>query len=869
MSVERSHVLSLVAVVAFWSVLTSCGMADETPGFGTLRHASSISRDSLQMVTGVEVSSDGKFLYAAAWRAAAITVFQRDLETGELSHLQELIDPDTLGGVTAVRLSPDGRYLASSAFRSKCVELYRRDPQTGRLTKLDDARNNRDGVTGLQFPIDVAFSPDSKTLYVIDAHGPTRLFAARTGSVTAFGVSEEGQLKFIEANLGKDNCFNDARGIAAHADAKAIVVTASTAGTLVVLDRDVATGKTTIRQVIRNGDGEVRGLDGVVGVAFSPDGQFVYTSAGRFRGESVVGVYKFDDAGKLSLVQELDNAGDDLEGFLGGNEITVTADGRSVYAVASRSESVSCFDRDTKTGRLTFIETIANEAGRTTAAAGIAFSPDGRFIYVAAESSNTISCFHRAIDTSALPTRSKRPTPAPARIAIQDVAFVGVSVIPMVREEVLADMTVVVVDGRIREMGSTAKVAIPEGILVVDGKGKFLMPGLVDMHVHPGTAQELTLFVANGVTTVRNMFGSPMHLNWRNEIAQGTRFGPTIYTAGPIVDGPPARWPNSREVATPEDARKAVQEHVERGYDFIKVYDGLSADVYAALVKAAKQSSLQVMGHVPNDVGVDGVLEAGQRTIEHLDGYETFLESSDSPVLGRTDMGSRMRAWGHMDRDLIPLIVEKIKQAGAWNCVTLVVMQRGYSLSPEEIKKELELPYMKYLPSGQVQQWKGITQSIPSGFAEAIRSGQPARSELVGAFHKAGAPILLGTDVGNPWVAAGFSAHQELANLIDAGLTPYEALRAGTRNPAECLDATDEFGSVAVGLRADLLLLDANPLEDVANAARRVGVMRRGQWLTAAELHEMLEKFSSENKESTENKEQKPRNESTHDASHR
>ena len=268
--------------------------------------------------------------------------------------------------------------------------------------------------------------------------------------------------------------------------------------------------------------------------------------------------------------------------------------------------------------------------------------------------------------------------------------------------------------------------------------------------------------------------------------------------------------------------------------------------MYSALVEAAKKSSLQIVGHVPKEVGLSGVLDAKQRSIEHLDGYETFLESSDSPVKGKTNMFSRLRAWGHMDRDRIPLVVKKIKQAGAWNCVTLVVTQRGYSLSPEEVKKELERPYMKYVPPRLVRQWERMARSVPSPFADAIRFGQAARSELTGALHDASAPILLGTDTGNPWVAAGFSAHQELANLVEAGLTPYEALRAGTRAPAECLDATDEFGSVAVGLRADLLLLNANPLEDVANAAQRVGVMVRGKWLSALELHQMLEKVFAE-----------------------
>lgn len=846
---RRRRVLFFCWGVVFWSILLSWSIAQESNGLGRLRHASSISLESLQMVTSVEVSRDGNFLYAAAWRAAAITVFQRNQVTGALTHVQEVTDADILDGVTAVRLSPDGRYAAATAFRSQCLVLFGRNPQDGKLTRLALAKNGVEGVAGLQWAIDVGFSPDSKFLYVIDAHGPRRLFLPRSGSVTAFRILEQGELQFIEANIGQDNCFADVRGMAVHPDSKTIVVTASTAGTLVVLDRDVTTGAIRVRQIIKDGDGEVRGLDGAMGVALSPDGQFVYTSAGRFRGDSAIGVYKFDEAGKLSLVQEFLNAEGDLQNFVGGNELTVSADGRRVYAVASRSESVACFDRDNLSGKLTFIETIANLDGRISGVAGIGISPDDDFIYVAAESTDTISCYHRTTEDSAsLPEVRVKPALAPVVTPNQDVAFVGVKVIPMVRDEILEDMTVIVANGRIGDMGSAASIKVPEGALVIDGDGKYLMPGLVDMHVHTWHERELTLFVANGVTTVRNMFGAPMHVKWREEIERGTRFGPTIYTAGPIVDGKPAHWPNSREVSTSEEARRAVLEHVEGGYDFLKVYNGLSGEVYSALVKAAKQSSLPVVGHIPDQVGLAGVLEARQRTIEHLMGYETFLESSDSPLLGKTDMISRLHAWGQIERDRIPQVVELVKQAGSWNCVTLVVTQK--SLSSEEVEKELERPYMKYLPPMQIQQWKAMAQSMPDAFAQAVRIGQAARLELAGALNDGGVPILLGTDMGNPWVAAGFSAHQELANLVEAGLTPYEALRAGTRAPAECLEATEEFGAVAVGLRADLLLLDANPLEDVTNAARRVGVMVRGKWLPESELHQMLEKFSSGNKES-------------------
>jgi 6-phosphogluconolactonase (cycloisomerase 2 family) len=860
MNVDRHRCVSVcVCGLALWSILTSWCSADEGSEIGKLLHVSSISRVSLRMVTSVEVSNDGRFLYSAAWQAAAITVFERNRLTGELTHVQEIVDPRGLLGVTALRLSPDGRYAAATSFRSQCLVLYRRNPQDGKLQRLSLAKDNVKGVTGLRFAVDVGFSPDSKFLYVIDTKGPGRLPLVETGSVTAFRISDEGELVFIEANTGRDNCFTGLRGIVVHPDGKMIVATASTAGTLVVLDRNITTGVTTVRQVIKDGEGKVRGLDGAMGVALSPDGQFVYTSAGRFRGDHAIGVYKFDEAGKLTVVQEIVNGEDGLHNFEGGNEISISSDGRNVYAVASESESLACFNRNTLTGELTFVETLANEADRLSAVAGIGLSPDDLFVYVAAESASAISCYRRMIEDSSStkatakqvePVKPAKLTKQASAIQKQDVAFVGVEVIPMDRKVILNDMTVTVVNGRIHDMGSAGSVAIPKGALIIQGKGKYLMPGLVDMHVHTWFEEELTLFLANGVTMVRNMFGSPMHLKWRSEIEQGMRLGPTIYTAGPIVDGKPAVWPNSREVTTPEEAREAVREHVQQGYDFIKVYNGLSKEAYLALVMAAKESSLQVAGHVPDQVGLSGVLDAKQRTIEHLDGFQTFLKSPESPQQDKTSIKSRFLEWGQIDSNRIPQVIEKLKQAGTWNCVTLVVANK--SLSIKELKKELELPYMKFLPPMQIDQWTSMTNSIPPSVVETMRSIQTPRSKLTGALNDAGVPILMGTDMGNPWVVAGFSVHQELASLVEAGLTPYEALRASTRIPAECLEAQSEFGTVAKGLRADLLLLEANPLEDVANAARRVGVMVRGKWLPASELQQMLEKLSSKNKEAVE-----------------
>jgi hypothetical protein len=423
------------------------------------------------------------------------------------------------------------------------------------------------------------------------------------------------------------------------------------------------------------------------------------------------------------------------------------------------------------------------------------------------------------------------------------LAITDVNVVPMDREGVLERQTVIVADGRIAAVGPSAETSVPEGAVRIDGTGKWLMPGLVDMHVHTWFEEDHVLFLANGVTTVRNMFGSPLHLEWRDEIESGGRLGPTIVTAGPIVDGSPPIWPGSTVVTTPEAAVRAVEMHIEEGYDFLKVYAMLPVEAYAALIEAAEDAGLPVDGHVPDAVGLGGVLAARQRTLEHLIGYETWLEDPDSPLAGKTDWGSRFASWQHLDQERIPRAVEKTVTAGTWNCPTLIVMQKW--LTAEERARELELPYMKYVPPMQKSGWTSMATNMSDELLRAGASGDGPRTELVRALHAGGAGILLGTDMGNPWVVAGFSAHQELANLVRAGLTPWEALRAGTRSPAECLEQTDEFGAVAPGLRADLLLLNADPRADVANAAARAGVVVRGRWLPESELQSRLEALAA------------------------
>jgi imidazolonepropionase-like amidohydrolase len=434
---------------------------------------------------------------------------------------------------------------------------------------------------------------------------------------------------------------------------------------------------------------------------------------------------------------------------------------------------------------------------------------------------------------SSSPSATKTPTVT---------AFVGATVLPMDRDVALEDQTVVVVDGRIAALGPRKETEVPAGARVIESQGAYLMPGLADMHVHAWIEDDLFLFVANGVTAIRNMFGSELHLAWRERIAAGELVGPLLHTAGPIIDGNPPVWPGSSVLTDPARAEELVVEQAEAGYDFLKPYAMLSPEVYDALAVAAKKHGLALMGHVPESVDLEHVLAAGQRTIEHLNGWAEAAQRDDSPFAGKVQFANEDEAWQHLDEEKLEKIAQRTKEAGAWNCPTLVVFQKW--VQGTEAEALLARPEMRYVSPQARSYWApkstwNYLSGLPPERAAAARDSVSQRMRAVAALHRAGARILAGTDMGNPYVTPGFALHEELANLVQAGLSPYEALRAATVEGAECLGA--DWGSVAVGRRADLLLLEANPLEDVRNASRLRGVMLAGRWLPIEELRAELE----------------------------
>lgn len=435
----------------------------------------------------------------------------------------------------------------------------------------------------------------------------------------------------------------------------------------------------------------------------------------------------------------------------------------------------------------------------------------------------------------------------------QVVAFVNVNVIPFDRERIFPEQTLIVRDGRIATIGPAGSVKVPDVALKIDGRGKYLMPGLADMHVHlsPGAgrqddlaSQQLQLFLANGVTTVRNMIGKPEHLALRDRVAKGELPGPTIYTAGPPMLG--------NTVPTPEDAERAVTEQKKAGYDFIKVHEGLSPETYAAIVATARRVGIPFAGHVTATVGLKRALEARQTSIEHLDGYLQAMVADDSPVKAGPSQIVIGPVLEHIDETKIPALAAATRKAGVWNDPTLTLFKLIVSdAKPEELS---QWPELQYVPAGMREAFtkqKLSTANIEAPLSERQRYIE-LRNKMFAALHAAGAKLLVGPDSPQFFLVPGFATHREIQSFVDAGLTPYEALEAATRNPAEyfaeVMKTPRDFGTVETGMRADLLLLDANPLESVANLSKRAGIMVRGRWLPESELRKMLDHLAALNR---------------------
>lgn len=402
------------------------------------------------------------------------------------------------------------------------------------------------------------------------------------------------------------------------------------------------------------------------------------------------------------------------------------------------------------------------------------------------------------------------------------VAFTNVNVIPMDTDEVLRGQTVVVQGDRIKAIGRTSRVSVPAGATVVDGSGKYLMPGLAEMHGHmPGGDLEETvmfLYVANGVTTVRGMLGQDFHLELRRKAQAGEIIAPTLYMAGPSFNG--------NSVSSPRQAAEMVRRQKEQGWDLLKIHPGLTVPQYDAMARTAAEVGIRFGGHVPADVGLRHAIEMGQETFDHLDGFIEYLDAFDRPI----------------DEAELDELVRLVRGGGAWVVPTMVLWDVGI-IGRGDARAMENYPEMRYWPANGVRGWSRRQAD------RARAAGQdPERADLwatnrmrvLKALADGGAGVLMGTDSPQIFSVPGFSLHREMEAMAEAGMTPYQILVSGTRAVGDYFRRHDSFGTVAVGRRADLILLNSNPLRDVGNVRDRVGVMVRGRWLPEDMIQERL-----------------------------
>ena len=428
-------------------------------------------------------------------------------------------------------------------------------------------------------------------------------------------------------------------------------------------------------------------------------------------------------------------------------------------------------------------------------------------------------------------------------------AFVGVNVIPMDGERVMENQTVVVRDGQIAELGAASEVQVPAGAERIDGSGRYLIPGLAEMHAHipPPQAEEqfgesyienvLFLYLANGVTTVRGMLGHPLHLELREQAERGELLSPHIITSGPSFNG--------NSVQSPADAARMVREQKQAGYDFLKLHPGLTHEEFDSIAAVADREGIRFAGHVSDDVGLQRALAAHQATIDHLDSYvQAMLPEGTEAATGGL-FGSNLA--DEVDSSRIPQLAAATREAGVWNVPTQSLLEN--LAGPEPAEAMARRPEMRYMPPSTVAQWieaKKEFQADPNFSPEEGERFIELRHELIRALQEADAGLLLGSDAPQIFNVPGFAAHRELGMLVDAGLTPYQALATGTRNPAVFFEELQGWGTIEQGKRTDLVLLEANPLEDISNTQRIAGVMMGGRWLPEAEIQQRLEVVAGE-----------------------
>ena len=430
-----------------------------------------------------------------------------------------------------------------------------------------------------------------------------------------------------------------------------------------------------------------------------------------------------------------------------------------------------------------------------------------------------------------------------------DLVISNVSVITMKNETVLDNQDVMIRNGKIQSLNDAGSTKLPDDIDVIDGKGKYLIPGLAEMHAHiPGNRDMeylqdiLFLYLSNGVTTIRGMLGQYYHLELKELVDSGEILGPRIFTSSPSLNG--------NSVTTPEEAREKVTSYAADGYDFLKLHPGIQLEVFDTLVKVANEVGIKYSGHVSTYVCIRHALKSKYGSIDHVDGYLEGLVPEGANIDPQANGFFGFNFTYQADEDVITELSALTAENDVWVVPTQSLFERWAGLIPAEDRGSE--PEMKYMPKETVENWVRASKNFQSQEIydlERVTRFNEIRMKLIKSLHEEGVGLLLGSDAPQVFNVPGFSIHHELGYMVSAGLTAYDALEMGTVNPAVFFGMEGEFGVIKEGASADLILLSKNPLVDISNARDTEGVMIRGKWLSREYIKDRLEEIAAKNEE--------------------
>jgi len=430
-----------------------------------------------------------------------------------------------------------------------------------------------------------------------------------------------------------------------------------------------------------------------------------------------------------------------------------------------------------------------------------------------------------------------------------------ISIVDVVTGHIVGHRSVLIAGGEIKRVGPEHSFHAPGDATVINGRGKYLMPGLWDMHVHLWyPVNEFPLYLSWGVTGVRDMGSNLARTKqWQHQVDAGKLLGPHVITPGPPFDGQASDDPKLPViiVSTPAEARREYDVVEGEHVDFIKVLSNLPPDAYFALLDRARKWGLPVAGHVPEGVTVWQAIEARQRSMEHLMGVllagsaeETKIRRLLADAKARSDGKKRLELYSHamdtFDWERADKMFAQMKLYDVWQTPTLTMWRRAFVIDSDATVKS---PELMRTPAAIRSKWER-PEAPQAEIREFTNRQYELYNQIVYRMQEAGVPLLAGTDTGDPWSFPGLELHEELELMVKAGLTPVEALRTATVSAARYLDAADSLGRIEPGYVADLVLLDANPLADIANARRIAAVFSSGHYLTKAELSAMVAAMS-------------------------